>query len=72
MTKIKLGSQVPATSKKFKTLAGLIMPDKAMPVPNNNPETRAASKRIDLNPCPMANNINRDGGGNHEGDHGNQ
>jgi hypothetical protein len=37
ITKARLGSQVPATSKKLSTLAGLAMPEMAMPVPKITP-----------------------------------
>ncbi len=37
ITKARLGSHVPAKSKKLKTFAGFIIPDIAMPTPNRRP-----------------------------------
>src|SRR3546814_6445559 len=39
MTKASVGSQAPKTSRKPRTRAGLVIPERVRPAPNNVPET---------------------------------
>src|SRR5687768_5347402 len=68
MTKARLGSQLPARSKKFSTLAGLIMPETVMPRPKRMPIRKAETRLfIALASDHVADDEDGDEGRQHEG-----
>jgi hypothetical protein len=63
ITKARLGSHSPATSRKSRTLAGFIMPEIVSPSPNSMPDARAATMRVIMSASQKAaHHENRHGG----------
>ena len=54
ITKARLGSQVPARSRKFSTLAGLAIPEITSPSPKTRPDRRPQTPCPEVQPEPSA------------------